>query len=465
MQVNEKINITNLLSVGTDAKKGKTDKLSEDFASVFQSVSNQTSPNEYSNEKMEGMDVKTNSISEKDSSVKQEVSKSDIHKSNESDSSQITEDVEALPEEGASQQTSMVDSSFDMTDEDNVQQMMELFSTIFQVLSDKLEIPVEELAAKMDELGMQLSDLLDSDKTKDLFLSLKGFEVSDLLTNEELVSEFNDLSAQLDLVMESFETVRLEDVTEEISIKDVLAFRDLGEDVSFVDSSNEEPIVIFEKETVSMSDNSETQPNLKDESNQSDFGNEGFEKEDKGAVTKNPILHEITNSVDNVLVNAVDDALLNSVDGEASVVDGAEIVKQIVEQIKVSLNQDSTSIQMQLYPEHLGKIQINIVSKEGIMTAHIVAENEAAKQAIEGGLASLKEAMENQNIKVEAIEVMVSTTGFANNNESQNNTQDNPNSSFGKNRNISGLDEENETEDAAEIEKMKASGSSVSYSV
>ena len=97
------------------------------------------------------------------------------------------------------------------------------------------------------------------------------------------------------------------------------------------------------------------------------------------------------------------------------------------------------------------------------MTAKIVAETEAAKQAIEGGLTNLKDAMQHQNLKVEAIEVMVSTTGFERGNEEQ---MANEQRSTGRNRrklDLSESDEEISLEEEAEAEKMKASGSSVSY--
>lgn len=46
------------------------------------------------------------------------------------------------------------------------------------------------------------------------------------------------------------------------------------------------------------------------------------------------------------------------------------------------------------------------------MQAQIIAETEAAKAAVESGLAVLKEAFENQDLKVDAIEVMVGTPDY-----------------------------------------------------
>ncbi|MBO4511024.1 MAG: flagellar hook-length control protein FliK, partial [Lachnospiraceae bacterium] len=75
---------------------------------------------------------------------------------------------------------------------------------------------------------------------------------------------------------------------------------------------------------------------------------------------------------------------------------------------KVELNADSTSLEMRLNPENLGRVSINIISKAGVMTAQINTENRQAKEAIESSLQILKENIEAKGIKVEAVEVRIS---------------------------------------------------------
>ena len=168
---------------------------------------------------------------------------------------------------------------------------------------------------------------------------------------------------------------------------------------------------------------------------------------------ENPILQAIQNAVNNVetVVNA------------EQPVQQVDIVRQVVEQVRVNMNQQATSLELQLYPEHLGRIQINVVSKDGVLTASIVAETEAAKQAIEGGLLNLKEAMQQQDLKVEAIEVMVSTMGFEKGEEQQQSFDEKGSSNPRRKIDLSELGEAIPVEDEVEIEKMKATGSSVSY--
>lgn len=99
------------------------------------------------------------------------------------------------------------------------------------------------------------------------------------------------------------------------------------------------------------------------------------------------------------------------------------IVKQIVEQIKVQIRPDTTSMELQLNPENLGKVNLHISSKEGAVTAQLFVQNEAVKTMIEGQLAVLREAMVQQGVKVEAVEVAVETGSFERNLEQHSEQQ------------------------------------------
>lgn len=91
------------------------------------------------------------------------------------------------------------------------------------------------------------------------------------------------------------------------------------------------------------------------------------------------------------------------------------IVRQIVEQIKVEFKPDTVSMELQLTPENLGKVKLHVASKEGMITAQLFVQNEAVKNAVESQLMVLRDTMQQQGIKVEAVEVAVQTGGFAEN--------------------------------------------------
>ena len=88
------------------------------------------------------------------------------------------------------------------------------------------------------------------------------------------------------------------------------------------------------------------------------------------------------------------------------------MTQTIVQQIKVVIRPEQTDMQMVLHPEHLGRLQLAVSSKNGIMTANFVVQNEMVRNALETQMQELKDAFAEQGLKVEAVEVTVSTFEF-----------------------------------------------------
>jgi flagellar hook-length control protein FliK len=96
-------------------------------------------------------------------------------------------------------------------------------------------------------------------------------------------------------------------------------------------------------------------------------------------------------------------------------VDTLDIIEQIAENAKIILQNDSTTMEMQLNPENLGRIYLNVSAKEGSVNAQIAAENNAVKEALEMQLATLREHLNQAGVKVDAIEVTVESHAFERN--------------------------------------------------
>ena len=128
------------------------------------------------------------------------------------------------------------------------------------------------------------------------------------------------------------------------------------------------------------------------------------------------------------------------------------------------MSRETTSLELQLNPEHLGKVQISVSTRNGIMQAQIVTENEAARHAVEASMASLRETFDNQGLKVEAVEVMVATYEFFGNGKEQQGSPKGQNADRAG-RNISGNFADEDIEDAEQLEQemMQAQGNTVSY--
>ena len=118
---------------------------------------------------------------------------------------------------------------------------------------------------------------------------------------------------------------------------------------------------------------------------------------------------------------------------------------------------------MQLNPENLGKLNIQLVSKNGEVTANIMAQSETVKEVIESQITMLKDTLMEQGIKIEAVEVTVASRGFEENfeNQERENEQQKPKRHISQQE----LDEINGVSSVADIleeEMMKQNGNSVS---
>lgn len=92
-----------------------------------------------------------------------------------------------------------------------------------------------------------------------------------------------------------------------------------------------------------------------------------------------------------------------------------DVIRQVSEFTRVMYQGDTTSMEMQLNPENLGKIHVQVTAKEGVVTAHLAVQNEIVKEALENQTIQLRENMNQQGIKVEAVEVTIASHEFERN--------------------------------------------------
>lgn len=81
------------------------------------------------------------------------------------------------------------------------------------------------------------------------------------------------------------------------------------------------------------------------------------------------------------------------------------IINQIVK--KVHIDKNTTQIRINLKPETLGNVRMNIVSENGIVKASFFVENRLVKDIIENNLSHLKHNLQNQGVAVQEFSVEV----------------------------------------------------------
>lgn len=80
-------------------------------------------------------------------------------------------------------------------------------------------------------------------------------------------------------------------------------------------------------------------------------------------------------------------------------------IQNLINRSQMSNSQGTMRLMLKLYPENLGSIRIEIMQKDGVLTARLLATTSAGKQLLDSNLHQLKSAFVAQNIQMERIDV------------------------------------------------------------
>ena len=366
---------------------------------------------------------------------------------------------------------SMENQGEEMTPED-MEQAMEVLETaaveLIQQTAELLGIPVEEVQSLMADMGLEQVDILDPVKLNELFLQLNGVEDSyALVTDEGLYEDYQTLMKQLDAV--------LQDCGRQLET-------DPGQIPALLTKLQEKPVMQSEAPVVEVSQEKSTvesslpgmgemtvqgNAGVDAQKDASASGREHGQKEsdgdDKGQQGGNLFIQNLRTEEFQPEVQQTAETMRSA---EA---DTENIMRQIMDYMKIQLKADTSNLEMQLHPASLGTVQVQIASRGGAVTANFIAQNETVKAALESQMVQLIERFDEQGVKVEAIEVTVQTHEFERNLEQGRGReqQSGEPAKKGRTRRINlndALSMENmEEEDALAADMMAANGNTVDY--
>ena len=400
----------------------------------------------------------------------------------------------------------------------NQKSIDEVNEKIADEVKDVLGIDDDTFANAMTALGLSPLDLLESNNLAKLVLFVNGSsDFTDLLTDENMMNQLNELSDILEnLNWEDLTGMSKSDFLE--GVEDFNAKSQTGSDVfkedapalaqetavDAADSGNTSENVSAEEEsatntnnvstekksvqgetTVNTSDNSsdtkvEVSVTKSEESSsqQSSFSSQS--EDDMSEVTHDQTISEDDVTTDNQhtvrndfiqnLNQAVNDTVQVAKPESVRMQQMVDIVNQVVEKIKVSIGTESTSMEMQLNPEHLGKLLLNVSSKNGVMTAVFSVQSEEAKAALESQMYTLRENLELRELKVDAVEVNVSDFDFSHSDQTMSGDQSKADNGNGKQMKFDFDDEasseemiSNEEKEAVRKQVMRDNGSQIDF--
>ena len=273
----------------------------------------------------------------------------------------------------------------------------EAVQDVKDTIKDELDVSDEDIAKAMEVLGMTATDLLSVVKVTELVGELTGTDAITLITDDDMLSRLTSVldvvnAAQQDIA--DMSGVNVEDVSDVIATANTEA--DVNKDVTDNVVSNNQPAAIEESLSDMLAKKITTDGSAKQ---QNHAGAQNHNTETYGSVADN-------------MIQSMSDSFADIITEDTAYVSEADIVNQVIDQIKLTSGKELTSIEVMLNPERLGSVHVTVSAKNGILTAQIAAQNEQVKTALENQMTTLRENFENQGIKVDAVEITVMTHQF-----------------------------------------------------
>ncbi|MEI8389229.1 MAG: flagellar hook-length control protein FliK [bacterium] len=101
------------------------------------------------------------------------------------------------------------------------------------------------------------------------------------------------------------------------------------------------------------------------------------------------------------------------------------VLNQLKDKISSDISTNKSQVSIVLRPDNLGKVNINLVSQNGVLTAQITAENTQVKDILTKGLETLRQNMAEQGINVGKMVVNVQESSSSNQNMNSEENQKN----------------------------------------
>jgi len=366
---------------------------------------------------------------------------------------------------------------------------------IVSEVAEKLDVDEADVEAAMETLGLSAMQLLDPANLTALLTELTGeSDPMAIVTDADLYQNLQDL---IQMARELSEEIGVtpEDVNRMATAPEDVDFAPLmenAEEASLNGSVNEEeePVRVHMTETNAEGEAVDVQVTMeggnvvRTQASESDQPEENKEQGGRGnrnrgeaaqPVKTEDIVGQIANHMVENAADFNDTVPVEQVAG-ARQQEMVEIVRQITEQIRVNISSDVTSMELTLHPASLGNVQLTVLQDAtGKLVAQFAVENETVRQAIEGQMSQLQQRLDEQGVKIEAVEVTLASHGFESSMNGQNTGQqadeqrDEQVRAAGprgrRSINLDDLDPAEELEEEARIaaEMMAANGNTVDY--
>ena len=365
-------------------------------------------------------------------------------------------------------------------------------------VAEDLGVDEEAVRTAMETLGITVFGLMDPQNLAQLTVELTGASTpEDLLLQPQFVDLMQDMQSISGELMDQLDLMP-EEMQELLAQMDTLETPQVLEDASFAEVMNQaaeqnaQPDVTVNADNVQADEIVDTDASIQPgeanvaapvaeeakQSGQVSSDNDGSDAEnlaqrDYEVYTSDRTDAHVTEQTPEMVFTTdqiLNESMVQAEDTSYLPIDTMDLIEQFAENVKVTVAENASSMEMQLNPENLGKVYLQISSEQGSVRAQIAASNEAVKAALETQVAELRETLEQSGIKVDSIEVTVASHEFERNleqgqsREFEEGQRQQEQQSQRRNINLSSLDELSSLmteEEALVAQIMKDNGNSV----
>lgn len=312
----------------------------------------------------------------------------------------------------------------EMPTEEIAEKVTTLLQNVFGLSKEDVEDLLEQLGITPMDLivdvtgAQQLQATGNTSNINALILEMHGVEDSSaMLVSDELTSDWTQITQGISEILEQVSEVpqNSQDMQSFLqNLTDVIKeSKNVPEEYEGKENSESDMVVT----SVVSDQNTAVTVEVSNESGQSDAFAQDSQTGSQPAAEAENSLPAFVDRLTQAFEPGTENAEIRQVSMQ-------EIVDQVVNHIRIRVLPQTTSMELQLNPESLGRVHLSVSSNQGVATATLTVQNEMAKEALESQLVVLRENLESQGLKVESVEVNVSNFGFKNQEDSNNHNFD-----------------------------------------
>ena len=335
-----------------------------------------------------------------------------------------------------------------------------------QQITEQLGVSQEDVLQAMDALGISMEDL--SQNMAALLTELTGADQMAVLTDETLYAQVSDLANAVEQTIEELaDDLGMDKEQLTALLQDSVSVKEPEEPVIVVEQESAAPVTDVQQEstgdqevqTAMTTDIEAEQPH---ETKREENGNMQQQMQDMQKPAEN--LQQTQGSA------IAAEQTTERFDLQRT----QKIIDQIADYVKIHSSEKLTSMEIELNPASLGSVNLHVSSKGGVISAQLYAQDEAVRAALESRVAALKESLEAQGMRVDAIEITEHSHQLEQNLDQNGGQQESAEAQKKSGRRLLNLDELPEEEayeeemtqaEKLQIEMMRMGGNKLNFQV